>query len=133
MAKRSSRRAKRRSKALLAVIVLLVIVIAACACLYFFVFKEEVDSFLHQHFGQQAETGGGTGGETTGPEGGETTGPEGGAEIVGGDVTEIASAELSIHFIAPAVKASGDCTLIKAGDTEVLIDAGPTQGNVTAI
>lgn len=50
-----------------------------------------------------------------------------------GNVAEIDSADLSIHFIAPAVKASGDCTLIKVGNTEVLIDAGPTQGNVTAI
>ena len=60
--------------------------------------------------------------------------PAGGSPgIVGGNVTEISSAVLSIHFIAPAVKASGDCTLIKVGNTEVLIDAGPTQGNVTEI
>ena len=58
---------------------------------------------------------------------------KGPSEIVSGDIREIVSADLSIHFIAPAVKASGDCTLIKAGDTEVLIDAGPTQGNVTEI
>lgn len=50
-----------------------------------------------------------------------------------GNLTDISSADLSIHFIAPAVKASGDCTLIKVGNTEVLIDAGPTQGNATAI
>ena len=55
------------------------------------------------------------------------------SDIGEGDFADILSAELSIHFIAPAVKASGDCTLIKVGDTEVLIDAGPTQGNVTEI
>lgn len=54
-------------------------------------------------------------------------------ELPEGDVTEITSAELSIHFIAPEVRASGDCTLIKVGETEVLIDAGPTQGNASAI
>ena len=40
-------------------------------------------------------------------------------ELPEGDVTEITSAELSIHFIAPEVRASGDCTLIKVGETEV--------------
>ncbi len=50
-----------------------------------------------------------------------------------GSLTEISSADLSVHFIAPAVKASGDCALIKVGNTEVLIDAGPTQGNAGAI
>ena len=54
--------------------------------------------------------------------------------VVGvGNAAEIKSADLSIHFIAPSVKASGDCSLIKVGDTEVLIDAGPTQSNAAAI
>ena len=56
-----------------------------------------------------------------------------GTQVGSGQLSEISSAELSIHFIAPAVKASGDSALIKVGDTEVLIDAGPTQGNVTQI
>ena len=59
--------------------------------------------------------------------------PAGGPEIPSGTAAEIVSADLSIHFIAPAVKASGDSALIKVGNTEVLIDAGPTQGNVTEI
>lgn len=91
------------------------IVIAVCACLYFFVFKEEVDNFL------------------LGLKDPSDSAHSGGADLVDGDLKEISSADLSIHFIAPALKASGDCTLIKVGDTEVLIDAGPTQGNVTEI
>ena len=47
--------------------------------------------------------------------------PEGLGE---GDVAEIKSADLSIHFINYKVYNAGDCTLIKVGDTEVLIDAG---------
>ena len=47
--------------------------------------------------------------------------PEGLGE---GEVTEINNADLSIHFINYQVYNAGDCTLIKVGDTEVLIDAG---------
>lgn len=54
-------------------------------------------------------------------------------DVILGNKEEITSADLSIHFIAPEVKASGDSTFIKVGDTEVLIDAGPTKGNVATI
>ena len=37
--------------------------------------------------------------------------------------------ELSVHFLEFENKKSGDCTLIKTGDTEVLIDAGSTRGS----
>ncbi len=51
-----------------------------------------------------------------------------------GEESEItAENTLSIHFIAPEVKASGDCTLIKYGNTEILIDAGPNQANAKTI
>ncbi len=50
-----------------------------------------------------------------------------------GSREEIALADLSIHFIAPTVKASGDSALIKCGDTEVLVDAGPNKGNTQTI
>ena len=113
-ARAAERAAKKHPKLVLGVILFLVIVIAVCACLYFFVFREEVDDFLA---GLKK------------PSGTDDTG----TEIAAGDLAEISSADLSIHFIAPAVKASGDSALIKVGDTEVLIDAGPTQGNVTEI
>lgn len=113
-ARAAERAAKKHPKLVLGVIIFLVIVIAVCACLYFFVFKEEVDNFL-AGLKKPSDTDGT------------------GTEIAAGDLAEISSADLSIHFIAPAVKASGDSALIKVGDTEVLIDAGPTQGNVTEI
>ena len=112
MAKRNSKKAaraaekvaKKHPKLFTFLLVILVIALIAAACYYFFVYRKQ-----HQ---------GGSGGSP---------------EVVGGNVTEIASADLSIHFIAPAVKASGDSALIKVGNTEVLIDAGPTQSNVSAI
>lgn len=100
------KKAKKLSLGFIALI--LVVAIAALAFYYFFVYKK-----------QQDVPAGDTGDKTQTPE--------------AGDIKEISSADLSIHFIAPAVKASGDCTLIKAGDTEVLIDAGPTQSNAKAI
>ena len=114
MAKRSGKRAaraaekaaKKHPKLFAAVVVLLVIVLVAAACYYFFVYR---------------------------PNHPDAPGDGDGVTVVGGDVAEITSADLSIHFVAPAVKASGDCTLIKVGDTEVLIDAGPSKANTSEI
>lgn len=45
--------------------------------------------------------------------------------------TEISTGneEFSVHFLELGNKYSGDCTLIKSGDTEVLIDAGSRKGS----
>ena len=56
--------------------------------------------------------------------------PEGLGE---GEVTEIKSADLSIHFINYKHSNAGDCTLIKVGDTEVLIDAGALKSSAGPI
>lgn len=112
MAKKNSKKAaraaekvaKKHPKLFTFLLVILVIALIAAACYYFFVYRKQ-----HE---------GGSGGSP---------------EVVGGNVTEIASADLSIHFIAPAVKASGDSALIKVGNTEVLIDAGPNKTNTTEI
>lgn len=53
--------------------------------------------------------------------------PENGSE------NEIVNAELSVHFLELGNKYTGDCTLIKCGDTEVLIDAGSRQSSAGAI
>lgn len=76
--------------------------------------------------GDEGDTGG-----TEGSDGGGETGS--GAVISEGDLSEITSAGLSVHFLELGVSNAGDCVLIKCGDTEVLIDAGaksasaPTQ------
>ena len=117
--KRSSRKAqsffKRHPKLLAALIIILLIIIAAAIALYFL----RPDIFRNLFNFDLDDGGGGGGGYTD--------------EVPEGNMAEITSADLSIHFIAPEVRASGDCTLIKVGDTEVLIDAGPTQGNAQAI
>ena len=104
--------------------VILVIAIVLGVCWYFLIYSKGItlDEFLHNI--------GMTSPEHSDDEKGN---PSQGGPVVSGNAEEIASADLSIHFIAPAVKASGDCTLIKVGNTEVLIDAGPTQGNVDEI
>lgn len=100
--------AKKNPKAFLAVVAfLLIVAIVAAACWYFLIYKKDADA-------------------------GEPSGKES-VEIVGGEAGEILSADLSVHFLELGVANAGDCTLIKAGDTEVLIDAGaksstaPTQ------
>ena len=122
MAKRRSRTeraareaAKKHPKVFLTILILLVIVIAVCVCLYFFVFKEEVDNFL------------------LGLKDPSDSAHSGGADLVDGDLKEISSADLSIHFLELGNKYTGDCTLIKVGDTEVLIDAGSRKDSAGAI
>lgn len=58
--------------------------------------------------------------------------PDGG-ELGAGTVTEVAEADLSIHFLELGNKYTGDCTLIKYGNTEVLIDAGSRQNSAATI
>ena len=55
--------------------------------------------------------------------------------ITAGDINveEIKSKELSIHFIELGNKYTGECTLIKVGSTEILIDAGSRASSVEPI
>ncbi len=49
------------------------------------------------------------------------------------DVPDVVTEELSIHFLELGNKYTGDCTLIKTGDTEILIDAGSRKGSAETI
>ena len=49
------------------------------------------------------------------------------------DVDVVKSKELSIHFIELGNKYTGDCTLIKVGVVEILIDAGSRASSVEPI
>lgn len=49
------------------------------------------------------------------------------------DVEDVVVGELSIHFLELGNKYTGDCTLIKTGDTEILIDAGSRKGSAETI
>ena len=87
-----------------------------------------------------SSTGGNTGSSTganTGSTGGNTgsgnssTGGSGDSEIPDDGV--ITSDLLSIHFLELGNKYTGDCTYIKAGDTDILIDAGSRKDSATTI
>lgn len=49
------------------------------------------------------------------------------------DVNVISNENLSIHFLELGNKYTGDCVYIKAGDTDILIDAGSRYDSATAI
>lgn len=51
----------------------------------------------------------------------------------GGDITEIVSGDLIINFLELGNGYTGDCTFIKAGDVDILIDAGSRTNSVPAI
>lgn len=55
------------------------------------------------------------------------------ASSSGIDVDTIVSEDLSIHFLELGNKYTGDCTLIKVGNTEILIDAGSKASSVPYI
>ena len=48
-------------------------------------------------------------------------------KYVGGIVEDVCYDEFQIHFMMLGNDAAGDCTYIKAGDTDILIDAGSTK------
>lgn len=133
-AKKAVKTAKKHPALVISVVVLLVVIIAAIVLLYYF--KPDVFTNL---FGNNTEIGtnggdlnGGNGNGGNGGSGGGT-GNGGGSEAEAGTVGEISSADLSIHFLELGNKSTGDCILIKCGDTEVLIDAGSVQGSAPTL
>ena len=61
---------------------------------------------------------------------GDTTSSEQESAQPAGDII---TDDLSIHFLEVGNKYTGDCTLIKVGNTEVLIDAGSRKGSAATI
>lgn len=126
MAKQRGRKKARGKQAVIAVVaIVLVIAIVLGVCWYFLIYSKglTIGEFLHS-LGIDASRPS----EET-----PSTGDPSGGEVVSGSVGEISSASLSIHFLELGNKYAGDCTLIKVGDTEVLIDAGSRQGSAAAI
>ena len=97
------------------VILVVLLIVAALAALYFFVLK---DSALFGFFKNN-----------DGNEGGST--PQNNNANVQQGVVE--DGDLQIHFIELGNRYAGDCTYIKAGDTDILIDAGSRTSNVQTI
>ncbi len=156
MAKKAAKQVKKHPKLVIALAVLLVIIIIAAAVLWYF--KPEIfHKFLGtgNHSWSEWEiteaTCGADGGKNRsctvcGEEQSEVIPKTGNHNIVdgkctvcgyivpeGGSLEGVENSELSIHFLELGNKFTGDCTLIKCGDTEVLIDAGSRQNSAATI
>ena len=57
----------------------------------------------------------------------------GGGGSVDPELPDDKTARLDIHFLELGNKYTGDCTYIKAGDTDILIDAGSRKSSATTI
>lgn len=113
-AQAAEKAAKKNPKVFLAIVaVVLVIAIVAGVCWYFLIYKKNKDSGIGTGTGDTTQTG----------DSGST----------GGNGGKIETGELSVHFLELGNKYVGDCTLIKVGDTEVLIDAGSKQNSAETI
>lgn len=109
--KQAVKYAKKHPKIVVAAVIILTIIVAAFLILY--LVKPDIFKGL---LGNPDSSGG-----------------TGSTQVAQGDLADITSAELSIHFIDFKNDKAGDCTLIKVGDTEVLIDAGSTQASAAVI
>ncbi len=116
--KKAVKKAKRHPRVVIAVAVILVIVIATAAVLYFTVdpIHNRVDSLISRFvdLGEKDHAGSSSGG----------TVPH--AHTYGTDA-------LSFHFLELGNNYTGDSTYIKAGDIDILIDAGSRQNSADAI
>ena len=119
-----ARAARRHPKAAIAVVVILVVLIAVGAVLYFKVDKvhDAVDSLIHRATstveGDNAASGG------NGATDGGNTPPK---------ATTYGDKDLSFHFLELGNNYTGDSTYIKAGDVDILIDAGSRQNSAATI
>ena len=110
-----------------AVGIILVIIIAAALIVYFCfpdLWKKATDAYLEytkMYYNDSSDDD---------PAGIAAKAP---LNIESGDQTEIIGSEFSIHFLEVGNKYAGDCTLIKCGDTEVLIDAGSRTNSASTI
>ena len=126
---KSKRKKKQNSRAskVIVIIVLVVIIALIATGAYLYAFKrdvfDDVLSRIERIFGADSDTSGGnTGGDNTG---GDNTG--------GGKENVIVNGELSIHFLEPGNANAGDCVYIKAGETDILVDAGSRKSSVSTI
>ena len=114
------RKAAKKHPILVTIIFLLIIAVVGCYLLH----QKGIINipFLNTSSSESAE-----------PDGDDVeVGAQGGA-FTNEDISTISQGDLSIHFLEVGNKYTGDCTLIKVGDTEVLIDAGSRKGSAGTI
>jgi len=114
--KKAGKELAKNKTAMTVIAIILVIAIIAGLCWYFFIYKK-----------QQPAT------PATPPAGTTENQPEAGTPQTPPVSGTVQTGDLSIHFLELGVKNTGDCTLIKYGDTEILIDAGAKQESAETI
>ena len=114
--KKAVKTAKKYPVAVIVIVAILLMVIIAAAVLYFV--KPDL---YHKHLGI---------GEHTYDDNGICT--VCGAEKSGGP-GNLGSSDVQIHFLELGNGNAGDCTLIKCGDTELLIDAGSKRDSAATV
>lgn len=131
---RSSASAKRSHGALIAVIALLLVcALLAGACLYFFVYKGYTVEGLLNELGFTSQPIGNQDGDQDDNQNDNQDDNQNGDQDGENGMGTVETEELSIHFLELGNKYAGDCTLIKIGDTEALIDAGSRQNSAATI
>ena len=117
MTKKQQRAVKKAAKKHPVLITVIILLVATIGILCFLHWKRIIHiPFLDKILPQQQATVDGVGGAFTEE-----------------DLTEIKSNDVSIHFLELGNEYTGDCTLIKVGNTEVLIDAGSRASSASTI
>ncbi len=119
----------KKNPTLFIILVVLVVVIVGCFALHGYgvvniPFLNGILEYNALNTENSAGTGGGENKEPVASQGGAFTSE---------DITVISNSGLSVHFLELGNAYTGDCTLIKVGDTEVLIDAGSRKGSAETI
>ena len=112
--KRQAKKLAKKHPILTVIIILLVVAIVGCCVLHtqgvvHIPFLDGIFSDEQKHDHEQTQSQGGA--------------------FTAEDITAITNSDLSIHFLMLGNEYTGDSTLIKVGDTEVLIDAGSIQAS----
>ncbi len=125
MARKSTKRKKTNNK--LRNILIIVIIVAVVAFLVYSYFNGTLDDIINSIL---QSTGGGNNSGNGGGNGGGSNLQFNSATY---DPTVISQQNLSIHFLELGNKYTGDSVYIKAGDTDILIDAGSRKNSASAI
>ncbi len=125
--KRSSKSKKKNKSLFVALCVIIVIIVAAVIILYLVkpgLFKKAIDAYKDYVSAYYFDSPDDDSADY------KAKPP---AQVESGTLEDISQSEYSIHFLELGNKYTGDCTLIKCGDTEVLIDAGSRTSSADTI
>lgn len=135
--KKAAKKAAKKYPILVFIAFLLVVVIVGCILLHRkgVIHLPFLDSLLPQQSQQSSESSSSS--SSSSGEEGEMQGVPSvdytSTQLSSEEVTHIKGSALSIHFLELGNEYTGDSTLIKVGDTEILIDAGSRQNSAGTI